>query len=68
MGWKSRKFPDKFMFVMIEQQNENGPTIFSYTSDMAPEVDELVPLFPLILEGLLGDIKSWFQSQAKDAV
>lgn len=62
----SQKFPDRFLFVAIEQDYMMLPTVFHYTREMEPEVNYVLPSIPLLCEQYFGlDVaKSWLHSSA----
>lgn len=63
---KSQKYPDRFLFLAIEQDYIMLPTIFHYSQEMEPEVKFVLPSLPLLCEGYFGSTvaKTWFHTSA----
>ena len=62
---RSKKYPERQLFVSIEQEYDEGPVIFQYSSEMENEADGIIPVIPLYIKGLFGDvIKYWFKPSA----
>lgn len=66
MGLKSKNFPNRFLFIAVEQAYYGDPVRFTYLADRANEVDAIIPVLPLILGGELGAATNdWFKPSAK---
>ena len=62
---RSKKYPERQLFVSIEQEYDEGPVIFQYSSEMENEADGIIPVIPLYIKGIFGDvIKYWFKPSA----
>ena len=65
MSWHSLKFPKRLLFVAAEQAYDFAPVTLSYSQDMDPEIDAIVPVLPIILEGQFGiKARDWFTELA----
>ena len=62
---RSKKYPNRQLFVSIEQEYDEGPVIFQYPSEMENEADGIIPVIPLYIKGLFGDMGNhWFKPSA----
>lgn len=62
---RSKKYPNRQLFVSIEQEYYEGPVIFQYSSEMENEADGIIPVIPLYIKGLFGDMDNyWFKPSA----
>ena len=59
---KSTRFPDRYLFVAVEQDFKYGPTIFYYLPEMYDELQSTIPALPLIIQGNFGKTQAdeWF--------
>ena len=65
MSWYSQRFPTKLLFVAVEQDYDYAPVKLSYSQDMAPEIDAVAPVIPIILQGPYGlEAREWFKESA----
>ena len=65
MALKSKRFPERQLFLCIEQEFEEGPVIFQYSSELEDEADGIIPVLPLYLEGKFGKgISKWLRPSA----
>ena len=63
MSLKSYSNPTKCLFVMVQQEYDNEPVIFSYMAEVNQEVAAILPILPVILEGRLGmNVSQYFRS------
>jgi hypothetical protein len=53
-NWRSSEDSSTLLFIMIEQDYEEGPTKFSYLASLQDEVASILPVLPLVLMGRLG--------------
>ena len=62
MALKSKRFPERQLFLCIEQEIEDGPVYFQYSAELVDEVDGIIPVIPLYLEGNFGSsITKWMK-------
>ena len=62
---RSKKYPNQQLFVSIEQEYDEGPVIFQYSSEMENEADGIIPVIPLFIKGIFGDMLNyWFKPSA----
>lgn len=62
---RSKRFPQRQLFISIEQEYDEGHVLFQYSSEMENEADDIIPVIPLFIKGVFGDIlKSWFKPSA----
>ena len=62
---RSKRYPVRQLFVSIEQEYDEGPVIFQYSSEMENEADGIIPVIPLFIKGIFGDILDyWFKPSA----
>ena len=62
MALKSKRFPERQLFLCIEQEIEDGPVYFQYSAELVEEVDGIIPVIPLYLEGNFGaSITKWMK-------
>jgi hypothetical protein len=60
-NWRSADDPTQRLFVMVEQDFEEGPTKFSYLTSLQDEVGSILLVLPLILIGRLDPAAAaWF--------
>jgi hypothetical protein len=60
-NWRSSEDPSTRLFIMIEQDYEEGPTKFSYLASLQDKVASILPVLPLVLMGCLGPAAlAWF--------
>ena len=65
MALKSKRFPERQLFLCIEQEYEEGPVFFQYSSELEDEADGIIPVIPLYLEGKFGQgISKWMKPSA----
>ena len=65
MALKSKRFPERQLFLCIEQEYEEGPVFFQYSSELQDEADGIIPVIPLYLEGKFGQsISKWMKPSA----
>ena len=63
MSLKSQRDSTKGLFVMAQQEYDDGPVIFSYMAEVNQEVAAILPILLLLLEGSLGiSISQYFRS------
>ena len=62
MALKSKRFPERQLFICIEQDIEDGPVFFQYAEELEDEADGIIPVIPLYLEGNFGtEVKKWLK-------
>ena len=62
---RSKKYPQRQLFISIEQEYDEGPVTFQYSSEMENEADGIIPVIPLYIKGIFGNIlNSWFKPSA----
>ena len=62
---RSKRYPTRQLFVSIEQEYDEGPVIFQYSSEMENEADGIIPVIPLYIKGVFGNMENyWFKPSA----
>ena len=62
MALKAMQFPERQLFLCIEQDIKDGSVYFQYSAKLVDEVDGIIPVIPLYLEGNFGaSIIKWMK-------
>ena len=56
MGMKFNQFSERQLFLYIEQEIEDSPVFFQYSSEFVDEADGIIMVIPLYVEGNFGTI------------
>jgi hypothetical protein len=65
MSWRSAEFPDRNLFISVDEYRDN--VNFTYHKDTQEEASNIIPLLSLILEGKYGPRAwEWFHDEARD--